>query len=73
MAGAANASAPPLAGDALPWRPKPTPSRPVVDNEPVDLYRETFEAARSNGSLRCRGWGQPMVPDATRITDGIDA
>ncbi|HEX3665926.1 MAG TPA: hypothetical protein VHU23_11905 [Rhizomicrobium sp.] len=58
MAAAANAPSPsPVAGDALPWRPKPAPSRPVVDNELVDLYREAFEAARGERNLRCRTAG----------------
>jgi hypothetical protein len=52
--------------------PKPAPSRPVADNELIDIYRETLEAARSNSSLRCRDCGQPMTPGGTRITDGVD-
>ncbi|HEY1749584.1 MAG TPA: terminase family protein [Xanthobacteraceae bacterium] len=73
MAAAANVpAASPVAGDALPWRPKPAPSRPVVDNELVDLYRETFESARANRNLRCRDCGKPMTPGETRITDGIE-
>lgn len=45
MAAAANAS-PPLAGDALPWRPKPTPSRPVEQNELIDIYNSTADATK---------------------------
>jgi hypothetical protein len=73
MAAAANAPAPlPVAGDALPWRTKPVPSRPVEDSELIDLYRETTGATLSSRILRCRDCGGPMAPGATQITDGID-
>ncbi|HTT82812.1 MAG TPA: hypothetical protein VMF67_04980 [Rhizomicrobium sp.] len=73
MAAAANGPSPsPVAGDALPWRPKPAPSRPVEDNELIDIYREGIDAARPDRNLRCRNCGKPMTPGATRITDGID-
>jgi hypothetical protein len=68
MAAAANASPPPpMAGDALPWRPKPARSRPVVDNELIDLNRETADATLSNRNLRCRNCGE--CDDAGRDAD----
>jgi len=73
MAAAANAPAgSPVAGEALPWRPKPAPSRPVEDIELIDIYRQTADATLSNRNLPCRNCGEPMASGGTRITDGID-
>lgn len=73
MAAAANAPSPsPVAGDSLPWHPKPAPSRPTADNELIDIYNETANATLSNRDRRCRNCGEPMTPGATRITDGVD-
>jgi hypothetical protein len=67
MAAAANApSPPPVADDALSWRPRPAPSRPVVDNDLIDIYRETFNATRTSRGLRCRDCGEPMTPGGSR-------
>jgi predicted phage terminase large subunit-like protein len=66
---------PPDPSDPLPWRPNRPPSRPVVDNELIDIYRTTYDAT-VNGvgtGLRCFFCGEPMIPGGTRITDGIDA
>jgi predicted phage terminase large subunit-like protein len=53
-------------------RPGSPLSWPIADNQLVDIYRETFNATRSNHGLRCRNCGEPMTPGGTRITDGID-